>query len=269
MQLRTTLVILLLSITFAQRSTAQGTQYDSLGLNKIVQAPGVDNPEATLGFADGQEVHVTGSLGILARYFVNEHSLTFQKGATIHIHWRRQSNNPPDSNVGLIHLQRLSEDFRESGDTTYQLNENLSPANEVEMTSIVVPDTGFNAIAIECDALHGGNSLWLDAIVLLQSGTAGVTSNGNSVKQLSVLSNYPNPFPHSASTLLHITSPETGQGLLFVTDMLGREVIQLPLGNLEEGGQDVKLILDHAGTFFTRLRINGTWVGVPLKITAE
>ena len=269
MQLRTAIVILLLSITFAQRSAAQGTQYDSLGLNKIAQAAGVDNPQAILGFADGQEVHITGSLGIIARYFVNGQSLAFGKGDTIHIHWRRQSSNPPDSNVGLIHLQRLSETYRETGDTAYQLNEDLSPINEVEMTSIVVPDTGFNAIDIECDALHGGNSLWLDAIVLLQSGTASVNSNDNSVKQPSVLSNYPNPFPHSTSTLLHITSPETGQGLLSVTDMLGREVMQLPLGNLEEGSQDVKLILDHAGTFFTRLRINDTWVGVPLKITAE
>lgn len=143
------------------------------------------------------------------------------------------------------------------------------PLNHPAMYSITVPDTGFNALQITVAADTGANSLYLDAIVLVQNDSVFASVSSPSNISETVLAGYPNPFLHSASTMLRVTSPESGQAVLSIRDMLGREVMQLPLGEVDAGEQDIRIALDRAGIFFARLQVNGQWVGAPLKITAE
>jgi hypothetical protein len=135
------------------------------------------------------------------------------------------------------------------------------------MLTIIVPDTGFNAMSVSVVVDSGGNSFWLDAITLVQSGTAGVEEQHRA--QEAVLASYPNPFEHSSRVAVHIDAPKAGRGELLISDALGREVERMPIGELQAGAQDVSIGLDRAGIFFARLLIEGAPIGSPLKLVAE
>ena len=169
--------------------------------------------------------------------------------------------------MAFFNLQRLSDDLIPYGkDFTYYMKENI-PVNTEDMVTIIIPDTGFNAISVSVAVDSGGNSFWIDAITLVQAGEAGVS--GSSAPQQAVLESYPNPFEHASPVTVHIDAPEPGRGVLSISDALGREVERVSTGELYAGAQDVTVGMDNAGVFFARLFIDGVPVGGPLKLIAK
>ena len=68
---------------------------------------------------------------------------------------------------------------------------------------------------------------------------------------------------------MHLNIPKPGDASIVLTDLLGRGVMFVPLGELAAGVQDVKIVPAHPGVYLARLRVGGEFVGAPLKITAE
>jgi hypothetical protein len=264
MKFKAASIIILLTFTFIGRAAAQATPYDSLSVDSLIGAYGVTNQNFVKGPVDGQEAIFGPSGSMSVQFAVNEHPVEFQMGAPVHIYWTTQTN---DSNGAWFQFVELDQDLRlvRTGPQVF-INE-TGPLNEPRMMSIAVPDTGYNTLQISVAIDSGANSFYLDAITIIQHGFAAV-SEGQKL-QASSLESFPNPFLHSANTTLRVTMPVSGKAILSVTDMLGREVMQLPLGNRSEGEQDVKVTIDHAGIFFARLNVNGEWTGVPLRITVE
>jgi len=266
-----------LLFTFMAASRASAQPYDSLAIGSIYYATtnylanGVNNPSYMEGMPDGNSAHFVGGAEAIGMRFIagDDSSVVMQKGDSLHIYLRipRDSLLSVDSNVAFLELQRLDDNLHPKGDTTYYIKENI-PADTEEMLTIIVPDTGFNAINVSVAAFDsGGNSFWLDAITLIQKGTAGVSEQLASRE--AVLASYPNPFEHSSRVAVHIDAPASGRGELLISDALGREVERVPIGELQPGGQDVSLAMNQAGIFFARLLIDGTPVGPPLKLVAE
>ena len=264
MKLKAASIIILLTFTFIGRAAAQVTPYDSLSADSSIGSYGITNQDFAKGPVDGQEA-VFGPSGSMSMEFaMNGQPVEFQMGAPIHIYWATQTH---DSNAAWVQFVYLDQALRlvRSGPQVF-VNE-AGPLNEPRMMSITVPDTGYNTLQISVAADSGANSFYLDAMTLIQHGFAAVSQRLD--VQAVVLASFPNPFLHSTSTILRVATPIPGKALLYVTDMLGREVMQLPLGEIGEGEQDVKVTLDHAGIFFARLSVNGEWVSTPLKLTAE
>jgi hypothetical protein len=252
---------------FSGKASGQTTPYDSAFIESpIIFAIGVTDTSFLLDKPDGSSSHFGQGGEVAGRFRVAGSEITMQKNQPIHIYWNIPTITPGDSNVGYIHLQRLSDDFVPNGDIRYYLKE-PSVTNHEGMTTIIVPDTGYNAVAVEIAADSGGNSFWLDAITLVQSGTAAVMDR--QIARGDILASYPNPFEHSSVATLHIDAPDAGRGELLVSDALGREVERVPIGELHAGGQDVNFALGRAGVFFARLFIEGAPVGGPLKLVAE
>jgi hypothetical protein len=269
MKLTIAFFALLFTFTATSRASAQNTPYDSVFLESpLVYVQGiVEDTAFLLGKADMLSSHLGADADLTARFRVGTSAITMQKGNTIHIYWNVPAPViPGDSNVGFIHLQRLDDNFVLRGESIYFVKE-PAQTNVEEMMTITVPDTGYNAIAIEIAADSGGNSFWVDAMTLVQSGVAGVNDPGN--VRGPVLASYPNPFEHSSLETVHIDAPASGRGELWVSDALGREVERVPIGELQPGGQDVSISLKEAGIFFARLLIDGAPSGPPLKLVAE
>jgi hypothetical protein len=258
-------ILVILTLSWFGRANAQGVPYDSVAVDSVISLGGlVDDPNFITNIPDGLEAHFHPDAALAVQFVVNGAPLLFEKGAKLHLYWRGQAS-AEDSNVAIIDLERVENYILYHHVAIDTLFESIGP-QEME-TILTVTDTGYNTIGIGTDADTGANSFWLDAVVLMQSGTASVGRTLD-IEQI-VLAGYPNPFLHSASTTLRVTSPESGQAVLSIRDMLGREVMQLPLGELDAGEQDIRIALDRAGVFFARLQVNGQWVGAPLKITAE
>ncbi|HZK75781.1 MAG TPA: hypothetical protein VFD13_02630 [Candidatus Kapabacteria bacterium] len=255
---------------FAGRTAvAQTTPYDSAFLESplVFELGTVTDTGAVFGKSDKFSCHLGADGDLTARFRVGTQEITMLKGNTIHVYWNIPAPAiPGDSNVGFIHLQRLDDNFALGGETVYLVKE-PAQTNVEEMTTIIVPDSGYNAVAVEIAADSGGTSFWLDAITLVQSGVAAVSNQ--SVTQEAILAGYPNPFEHSSRVAVHIDAPASGRGELLISDALGREVERVPIGELHAGGQDVSLGLDRAGIFFARLLIQGAPIGPPLKLVAE
>jgi len=266
MKLIATILSILAVACFAHGAMAQAVHYDSVYLGSMYPVVDVADQNFALGKADGSSAHFGGHGECAARFMVGNQVITMQKGQQIHVYWYLPSVAPGDSNLAFFHLQRLSEDFRLTGDTVYTIAQTNSQNTE-GMYTIVVPDTGFNAIAVSVATTLNANSFWLDAVHLIQTGEAGVFDPA--VSQAIVLQSYPNPFVRSTSPTLHIVSPEGGQGALAIVNALGQEMMQIPLGMIDAGERDVRLSFDRPGVFFARLLVDGNPVGAPLKLTSE
>ena len=268
MKLRTLLFGLLLLLATTARVSAQVTSYDSVELESpLIFSVGTNVDTGSMfGISDGNCAHFGDGGECSVRFMEGNTAVTMQKGQPIHIYWKIPSLAPGDSNVAQIHLQNLDENFVLHADTAYIIWE-PSTLNVEQMMTIIVPDTGFNTIGINIASDTGGNSFWLDAMVLVQSGTASVGQTVQS--QQPVLMNYPNPFYHASGTRVQVHAPQAGIGVLAVTDALGREVVQMPLGELSAGDEEVSFALKQAGIFFVRLLVDGTPVGSPLEISGE
>ena len=266
---------LLLSCLCVRPAQAQVVHYDSLAIDSVVSA-GVDNPDFVKGNpGDGLVSHFnpTGFLG--TQFFVNGTPVDFQKGTALHFYWRKSL---VDSSVGDIQFFRLDDlgHFAITG-PILRLNE-AGPINVEEVASIRVPDTDINGkqitalynnivIGVAADPDVSATSFWLDAVELMQSGTMGVSESANA--QLVLLENYPNPFLTSNGTTVRLNAPKVGNAEVILTDLLGRGVTIIPVGELSAGASELKIAPPHPGTYIARLRMDGEFVGAPLKITAE
>ncbi len=259
---------LLLIFAGAMRVSAQTMNYDSASLGSpFIFAFGIQDTSSMFGNPDSICAQFADGASCSLRFMVATTSITMQKGDSVHIYWKIPSLAPGDSNVAQVHLQNLDQNLKPHGDTAFLVLES-SPLNVEEMATIIVPDTGFNAIGIDVSSLlNGGTSFWLDAIVLVQQGTAGVARTSGS--QQPVLMNYPNPFYHSAGTRVQVHVPAAGIGMLSITDALGREVERMPLGELNEGDMEASLSMGSAGIYFVRLFIDGEPYGAPIEISGE
>ena len=271
------LLLVLLSLSFCVRNShAQVVHYDSLAIDSVIGSAGVDNPDFVKGHpGDGLVAHFspTGFLG--AQFFVNGAAADFQKGSTLHFYWKKGA---ADSSVGDIQFYRLDDQGHPlvTG-PILRLNE-AGPLNEERMVSITVPDTdatGHKIIALYNNISIGvaaepdvsATSFWLDAVELIQLGSMGVRDADKSTGI--VLENYPNPFLTSSGTAVHFTSAIAGLADIVLTDLLGRGVTIIRAGAVSSGQSEVRITPPQAGTYIARLRINGEFVGTPLKITAE
>ena len=123
------------------------------------------------------------------------------------------------------------------------------------MTTIKIPDTGFNSlqigVAVNGNEQPGADSCFIDAIVLVQTGnvTAGVAHAIGT--QQPALMNYPNPFYHASGTRVQVHAPVAGIGILSVSDVLGREVINIPLGAISAGDENVSIALETRRVFIS------------------
>lgn len=259
----------LLFLFAARTAVAQTTPYDSAFLESplLYHTGTLTDTDFLFGKADKFSCHLGADGDLSARFRVGSQEITMQKGDSIHIYWNIPSIVPGDSNVGIIRLQRVDDNQIPNGNDSIYYVKEASQTNSEGMETLIVPDTGRNAIGIGLAVDSGGTSFWIDAIVLIQKGTAAVSDQ--SVPQEAVLASYPNPFEHSSRETVHIDAPASGRGELLLSDALGREMERVAIGEVHAGGQDVSIGLDRAGIFFARLLIEGAPIGPPLKLVAE
>jgi hypothetical protein len=254
----------------AQKTSPYDTLYLDIPLPNVVQ--GVDYPALMTGRPDSTPAHYSGSAYSASRMtpWPGGPAVTMQKGLQLIIYYfiPTPQTHPTDVNVGRLRLQRLDDNFIPNGETDFVFHE-PGPNNAEHKIVFTIPDTGFNTVALEVATDSEGNSLWIDAVVLVQAGVAGVTPiQGAGVP---TLSSYPNPFYRAAGTTVSFTSNVQGSGVLRIYDLLGNEVSQAAVGELSLGEQNVKIAFDRAGIFFARLFVNGepSGSGEPLKIVSE
>jgi hypothetical protein len=252
------------------RAQVKTTPYDTLYLDTPFIFNGVDNPALMTGKPDSTPAHFTGDAYSASRMtpWPGGPAVTMEKGLQLIIYYIIPSSavQPTDSIVGRLRLQSLDENFILSAEQDFIFRE-PGPDNAEHEIAFTIPDTGFNAVGLEVATDSGGNSLWIDAVVLVQAGEAGVISADGISEQ--TLKSYPNPFYSTSGTTVSITSTMQGNGTLSIYDLLGNEVAREPVGELTEGAQDVRVALNRAGIFFARLFVNGVPIGEPLKITSE
>jgi hypothetical protein len=229
-----------------------------------------DYVDSILGGPDQRQARMGGSDFFAVQFSdVEHHPVTFEKGAVMHVYWSRVSSDSCAMTIQFMHF-----DYSSPGppngptDTIYE----RGPENVWNMTIITIPDTGFNALQIGVDingnaGQPGADSCFIDAIVLVQSGLASVAQPMGALQV--TLMNYPNPFYHSTGTRVRINTPFAGMGMLSITDALGREVAQVPLGEVASGDQEASISVERAGVFFVRLYMDCTPVGAPLEISGE
>jgi hypothetical protein len=246
--------------------------YDTLYMDTpfiVSQNNNVDYPALMTGRPDSTPTHFTGDGFSASRMtpWPGGPAITMGKGNTLVIYYFIPSSAlSTDSILGRLRLQSVNEQFQLGAETDFVFREPGPKELEHEI-DITIPDTGFNAVGLEIATDSGGNSLWIDAVVMVQSGEAGVAEADQ--YSASLLKSYPNPFYRTTGTTLRVTSTMVGNGLLRIYDVLGNQVAQVPVGELTEGEQDVKVSLDRAGIFIARLFVNGEPNGAPLKITSE
>jgi hypothetical protein len=264
---------LLLTFATVARVSAQSITYDSIPIDSLITAPPNEYADSIEGFPDLRQARM-GDADFFAVQFSPGQShipVTFQKGALLRVYWSRESSDSCAAAIQFLYYDYSG--LPRVDDSVYQLFEG-GPLNVMNMTTLTVPDTGFNALQISVDVngnagQPGADSCFIDAIVLVQTGsvTASVAQNNGSEQPM--LMNYPNPFYHTMGTRVQVHAPVAGTGLLSVTDALGREVARVPLGELAAGDLETNITLDHAGIFFVRLYVDGAPTGAPLEISGE
>ncbi len=269
MKFQTIFFGLLLVLATATRVSAQFMPYDSIPIDSVFFAEDTTYLDSIQGGADQRQAHMGEGDAFAVQFATVSHEVvTMDSGAVLHVYWSRLTS---DSCAMDIEFQYY--DF--SGTPTLGPTEHViesGPENVWNMTTLLVPVAGFNTLQITLGAsgnagLPGADSCYLDAIVLVQKGTASVAQGISSAQP--VLANYPNPFYHASGTHVQVHTSVAGIGLLSVMDALGHEVARVPLGAISVGDQDVSLALEHAGIFFLRLFVDGAPVGSPLEISGE
>ena len=254
----------LLFFLASSAAIAQTVPYDSLAVDTIITGSGVSNPDNVKGNPDTRQATLTSSSLLSVQFAAGHDIVTLQKGATIHVYWLREASDSSAADIQFLHYD-YNTGIPRLGPTVRIME--LGDLNAEKETDMIVPDTGYNALQVTIAADTGAGICWIDAITLMQSGTAGVEEQLASRE--AVLASYPNPFEHSSPETVHIDAPVSGRGELLISDALGREVERMPVGELHAGGQDVSLSMNQTGIFFARLMIDGAPVGPPLKLVAE
>jgi hypothetical protein len=253
---------IILCALVCRSASAQAIHYDSLTVDSLISDAGVPNSFNIKGAPDGQQVRLEGGSELLLVQFApGGQPVTFKKGSELHFYWNRKT---ADSNAGAIQFLTWSNGPPHEGPTV-KIWEHY-PLNTEQMTTIIVPDDGYNAISMTVTG-DTSNSFYIDAVVLMQAGDAGVIEK--KFERQVVLNGYPNPFIRTTSPTIRISSPITGRGVLVITDMLGRELEQIPIGEVEIGDREIKIPVDRTGVFLARLLVDGEPVGAPLKLTSE
>ncbi|SRR5581483_9681156 len=254
-----------LSLFFSRTAAAQVvTPYDSLAIDSSITTLGVQNPQNVYGKPDKSQAQLSSSSVLTVQFAAGGNIVTLQKNAPLHFYWIRETADSCGMDIQFMYFGFNGGVPRFGPIVRVMETGPLEIPNE---TTINVPDTGYNALQITIAADSGASTAYLDAITLIQGGTAGIQPTA--VLSRALLTNYPNPFEHSVSTTVHIDAPTAGQGMLLISDALGREIEQVPLGMLNGGEQETKVQLETAGVFFARLVIDGNTVGAPLKLIAE
>lgn len=262
---------LLLTFALSARLSAQTVTYDSIPIDSVFYAADTTYLDSLQGGPDGLQAHM-GEGDYFAVQFAasNRQVVTMDSGAVLQVYWDRESS---DSCAMDIEFQYYNFSGTPTlGPTVYMVE--AGPEHIPNMTTIVVPGSGYNTLQLSLGASGnagepGADSCFLDAIVLVQHGTATAAVAASVSAPQPALMNYPNPFYHTMGTRVQVHAPVAGTGLLSVTDALGREVARVPLGELDAGDVETNLTLDRAGIFFVRLYVNGTPTGSPLEISGE
>jgi hypothetical protein len=246
--------------------TARAQMYDSLTVDNVlsVSPPDLDTT-AIIGPPDSRQMHLVGSSDFVGVQFeAGGPPVIFHKGDSIHFFWIRETTDSNGADIQFLY-QDPNTGIPSLGPIVRVIES--GPIDISHETTIIVPDTGFNTLSIFVAADSGCNSCYVDAISLIQMGTASVAATEGIGAP--ALSNYPNPFYSAYGTTVSITSAVQGNGTLRIYDVLGNEVAREPVGELTEGEQDVRVALNRAGIFFARLYVDGAPNGLPLKITSE
>jgi hypothetical protein len=260
---------LLLVLATATRVSAQFIPYDSIPIDSVFFATDTTYLDSIQGGADQRQAHMGEGDYFAVQFATSSHQVVFMdSGSVLHVYWSRVSS---DSCAMDIQFQNYNFSGTPILGPTVHIIES-GPENVWNMTTVVVPDTGYNTLQISLGASGnagepGADSCFLDAIVLIQGGTASVAQGIGAGQP--VLANYPNPFYHASGTRIQVHAPAAGIGTLSVMDALGHEVARVPLGAIGMGDQEVSLALEHAGIFFVRLYMDGAPVGSPLEISGE
>jgi hypothetical protein len=261
---------LFLVLAMSVRASAQKTvTYDSIPIDSVFYATYPAYADSLEGSSDHQQVHIGGSDFYAVQFSDIEHQVVLMdSGAELDVYWSRVSS---DSCAMDIQFQYYNYAGTPILGPTVHLIES-GPENVWQKSIILVPRSGYNTLQISLGSSGnagqpGADSCFFDAIVLIQSGLASVAQPAG--MQRTVLMNYPNPFFHSSGTHVRVNAPYAGVGMLSVSDALGREIAQMPLGELNSGDQEASLSLERAGVYFVRLYIDGTPVGSPLEVSGE
>jgi hypothetical protein len=265
--MRISIICFALSLLLSQFSLAsQQVHYDSLAVDSMFLNLGVQNPDLVRGLPDTRQAYLHGGSSYLGVQFTAGGApVTFTKGAEIHVYWVRETGDSCGADVQFVNFNFDAPTQTRLGPTVKMIEGGQQ--NVARVSVITVPDTGFNALQITVGADTGANSCYLDAIILMQPGDAGVFDA--ILASRVILRSYPNPFLRSSPATLRINSPISGHGVLAISDALGREVEQIAVGEVAPGDRDVNLSFDHSGIFFARLLVDGEPIGAPLKLTSE
>ncbi len=147
------------------------------------------------------------------------------------------------------------------------------PENVWNMTTLLVPGAGFNTLQITLGAsgnagLPGADSCYLDAIVLVQKGTASV-AQGHKLGAAGACELSESVFIMLPERMYKYTLRLPVSDCCRSWTPWGMRWARVPLGAISMGDQDVSLALEHAGIFFLRLFVDGAPVGSPLEISGE
>ncbi len=255
-------------LAMATRASAQTVTYDSIPIDSAFYAADPTYLDSIEGAPNHMQAHMGEGDIFAVQFAINQQVVTMDSGATLHVYWNRVSS---DSCAMDIQFQ----DYNFSGTPrlgpTVHMIES-GPENVWNMTTILVPNSGYNTLQLSLGVnpnpdQPGADSCFLDAIELVQNGSAAVGQYA--VSQQPTLLNYPNPFYHSSGTNVRIHATSAGMGMLSVVDALGREVNQVALGELSPGDREVSLAMEAAGVYFVRLLVDGVPSGAPLQISGE
>ncbi len=275
MKLRALSVGLLFLLVITTRVSAQTITYDSIPIDTTFYVADFAQADSIQGEPDHFQAHMGGSDAFPVQFWVQHlQPATMDSGATLNVYWSRVSSDSCAMNISFQYYDFSNIQTPPTLGPTIQIIQD-GPENVWNMTAIKVPNSGYNTLYIAVGANGnagepGADSCFLDAIVLVQKGSVSTSTIARRIgSQPTVLMNYPNPFYHSTGTRVRVNAPTAGIGMLSITDALGREVRNVPLGELNSGDAEANLSLDRAGVFFVRLYIDGAPVGSPLEISGE
>ena len=264
---------LLVSLTGATGTHAQTV--DSVGMNNIIAALNVDFPTSALGFKDNTQA-VLNLQGLFDLGYQNSQGLvTFQHGAIMHLYWNKQT---ADSAAAIMqYVQFTSTGIEVTRGPKVLISEGGFPGQTHE-TVIVVPDTGaYNGLDFTLtDSLSSGGipltgfgakDFFLDAVVLIQKVIPAAV--GDRTTNAASFTSFPNPLLHGSTLTFNAVTQRSGITQVVISDMLGRTIETVSLGNIDAGEHAIKLPFDHAGLFVARLLVDGVQSGPAVKITAE
>ncbi len=277
MKFRTLLFGLLLTFAATSRVSAQITTvtYDSIPIDSVFFVPDTAEVDSIEGYPDFSQARMGGNDAFPVQFWVDGlQPAIMDSGATLQVYWSRESS---DSCAMDIVFEAYDFTTPSIPPTKYSSTIYMAeggPENVWNMTPILAPASGYNTMYLSVGASGipgqpGADSCFLDAIVLVQKGSISASVAQNAGIQQQVLMNYPNPFYHTSGTRVQVHTPVAGIGMLSVTDALGRDVMNVPLGALSAGDENVSIALASAGSYFVRLIVDGVPTGSPLEISGE